>query len=68
MNILLDIKDSKADFFLELIKSFSFVKVKSVDETKEEVLEGLRKSIEQVRLAEQGKIKLKSAYDLLNEL
>ena len=28
MKVLLDIKDSKASFFMELLKSFSFVKVK----------------------------------------
>ena len=32
MKVLLDIKDDKADFFMELLKNFSFVKAKPLEE------------------------------------
>jgi hypothetical protein len=68
MKILVDIKDSKADFILELLKNFPYVKTKKLLPTKAEFLEELRDSVKEVSLAKQGKIKLKSAKDFLNEL
>lgn len=68
MKVLLDIKDNKADFVLELLKNFSFVKAKPVNKKKEKFLKDLAEAIEEVKLHKQGKIKLKSAEELLNEL
>lgn len=68
MKVLLDIKDEKADFFMEVLKNFSFVKAKPLTPYKAEVLEGLKEAVEQVNQAKQGKIKLKSARQLLDEL
>ena len=68
MKILLDIKDDKATFIIELLNNFRFVKVKTLTPYKAEVLEGLKEAVEQVNLAKQGKIKLKSARQLLSEL
>jgi hypothetical protein len=68
MKVLLDIKDSKADFMIELLKNFSFVKTEPLTPTKAEFLKDLKGSIEEVILAKQGKIKLQSARDFLNEL
>jgi len=53
---------------MELLSNFKFVKAKPLTPFKAEVLEGLKQSIEQVKLAKQGKIKLKTARELLNEL
>ncbi|WP_128547998.1 hypothetical protein [Larkinella soli] len=36
--------------------------------TKEEILQGLKSAMEEVKLHQEGKIKLKSARDFLNEL
>jgi TusA-related sulfurtransferase len=36
--------------------------------SKEQILQGLREAIEEVNLAKQGKIKLKSAREFINEL
>jgi hypothetical protein len=36
--------------------------------TKAEIMKGLKDALEEVRLHQQGKIKLKSARELLNEL
>lgn len=68
MKVLLDIKDSKADFIMELLRSFSFVKAETISHKKVLFLKNLKGSIEEVALAKQGKIKLKSADQLLNEL
>jgi len=67
MKVIHDIKDDKVSFIMELLKNFSFVKAKPVAK-KDEFLEDLKESVKQVKLAKQGKIKLKSAEDLLNEL
>ncbi len=68
MKLLLDIKDENAIFFMELLKNFPFVKVKPITGTKAEFLTRFRDSIEQVKLAKENKIKLRSAEDLINEL
>lgn len=68
MQLLLDIKDSKAGFILELLKNFSFVKTEKLVPSKAEFLRDLKGAVEEVTLAKAGKIKLQSARDFLNEL
>ncbi len=68
MQLLLDIKDSKAGFVLELLKNFSFVKAEKLTPAKAEFLRDLKGAVEEVTLAKQGKIKLQSAKDFLDEL
>ncbi len=68
MRILLDVKDSKAAFVLELLESLPFVKAKKLTEAKAELMEDLKASVEEVKLAKAGKIKLQSAKDMLDEL
>ncbi|WP_155713930.1 hypothetical protein, partial [Leptospira noguchii] len=70
----LDIKDNKAQALLEILKDLSSVKFKVLTEqeekepTKKEVLDGIKQGFKEVELHRQGKLKLKSAKDLLNEL
>ena len=69
MKVLLDVRDEKAAFFLEILKNFKFVtKAQPLSPYKAEIFEGLKEAISQVNLAKEGKIKLKSARSLLNEL
>lgn len=70
MKIVLDIKESRASFFLELINSLSYVHVlrKVKDTQKNNYIQELAEAFNDVSLYEQGKKKLKSAKDLLNEL
>ena len=68
MKILLDISDNKAVFFMEVLRNFSFVKATPLTENKAEFLKDLKEATEEVKLAKQGKIKLQSAKDFLNEL
>lgn len=68
MKVLLDIKDEKANFFMELLKNFSYVKAKPLTNYKVEVIEGLQEAIEEVNLIKKGKSKGIPARELLNEL
>ena len=68
MKLLLDIKDNKAAFVMELLNSLAFVKTEQLTPTKAEFLLELKGAIEEVKLAKQGKIKLQSAKEFLNEL
>jgi len=68
MKVLLDIKDNKADFMLELLKSFPFVKAKLLTSHKVEVLEGIKEAVEEMRLIKKAKLKARNAEDLFNEL
>ncbi|MBS1624295.1 MAG: hypothetical protein JST83_09765 [Bacteroidetes bacterium] len=68
MKLLLDIKDSKADFVIELLRNLSFVKTERLSQNKAEFIKDLKSSMNEVALAKKGKVKLKSAQQLLNEL
>ena len=68
MKVLLDIKDNKGKFFMELLRNFSYVKIKPLSSENLLFLEELKGSIEEVNLAKKGKLKLQSARDFLNDL
>jgi hypothetical protein len=68
MKVILDIKDDKASFMMEVLKNFKDVKAKPITSYKAGVLEGLKEAIEEVKLIKQGKLKGIPAKDLLNEL
>ena len=68
MKVLLDIKDEKAQFILELLKNFKYVKASPLSNYKADVLEGIKQGVDQVKLIKQGKIKGTSARELLNEI
>ena len=68
MKVLLDIKDNKAEFVMELLRNLTFVKAEPISPTKAKFIKELKASAKQVVLAKQGKIKLKTADQLLIEL
>ncbi len=68
MQVLLDIKDSKATFVMELLKNLSFVKATPLTPSKADFIKELKGAVQEVSLAKQGKLKLQSAKDFLNEL
>jgi hypothetical protein len=68
MKVIIDIKDNKAEFVMELLNSLSFVKAEPISINKAKFFKEFKASVEEVILAKQGKIKLKSAEELLNEL
>jgi hypothetical protein len=69
MKVLLDIKDNKVDFIMEMLKGFpSYVKAKPISAAKASLIQDLNDAASDVRLHKQGKIKLKTAQELLHEL
>jgi hypothetical protein len=54
---------------MKVLKSLSFVKkAKTMSKTSVGLWEDLKEAADQVKLHKQGKLKLKTAQDLLNEL
>lgn len=69
MKVLIDIPDNEAVFGMKVLKSLSFVKkAKPMSVTSAKLWNDLKEAAEQVRLHKQGKIKLKTAQELLDEL
>ncbi len=70
MKVILDIKESRVPFFMELLKSLDYVEIlKEVkDKEKSKAIQELVEAFSDVRLHEEGKKQLKLAKDLLDEL
>ena len=70
MKVILDIKDNRGAFFMELLKSLDYIKVvKEIkDKHKSQAIQDLAEALNDAELHEQGKKKLKSAKDLMDEL
>ena len=68
MRVLLDIKDNKAMHLLEVLKGLSYVKTKIISNEKAVLMEEMKEAVENLKLARQGKLKLKTAKELCNEL
>lgn len=68
MKLLVEVPDDKAKSFLEMLKKLTYVKTEKLNRKDEKFYEGLKEAVEEVNLAKQGKIKLKSAKELLDEL
>jgi len=64
MKVLLEVKDSKADFVMELLESLSFVKAEIISPAKAKFIEEFKQAAEDVNLAKLGKKKLKTADQL----
>lgn len=69
MKVLVEIADSESIFGMKVLKSLSFVrKARPLSMATAKLWEDLKEAAEQVRSHKQGKIKLKTAQELLNEL
>lgn len=68
MKILLDIKDEKVPFIMELLEHFKFVKAKPLTPYKAGVMQGIKQAVEEVNLIKEGRLKAIPAKDLLDEL
>jgi polyhydroxyalkanoate synthesis regulator phasin len=68
MKAVLDIKDSKASFVMELLDSFSFVKVKPITNEKALLLSEIREAVDTLNLVKKGKIQVRPAKELLDEI
>jgi hypothetical protein len=68
-----NIPENKLDFFLEMINNLGFTTdektdVKKLTQSQKKFIDDLQDSLDQVELHLQGKIKLKTADQLINEL
>ena len=68
MKLVIEVKDSKAEFLLGLLRSLPFVKSSTISNEKDEVLDSVRKAVEEMKLVKAGKLKGRPVEDLLNEL
>ncbi len=74
MQLTIQLPDTKAAFFMELIESLDFVKViadgntTENDPSKEEIKAEIRQAVIEMNLVRQGKMKSRPVEDLLNEL
>ena len=73
--VILNVKESKYDFFMELVKSLGFVKVESVtadqedeEDSKEQILKNIEQSFKELKLYREGKKEFRDAKELFNEL
>jgi hypothetical protein len=68
--LTIKVPDKKYPFFKELVKNLGFVKEVVTDDqpTKEQILDGIREAVEEVKLIKAGKLKGRKAEDLFNEL
>ena len=69
MKIVVDIIDNEAAWGMKVLKSLPFVtKAKHITHSAFDLWEDLNSAAKDVRLHKQGKLNLKTAQDLLNEL
>jgi hypothetical protein len=68
MIVLLDIKDNKAEFVMELLKNLSFVKAEPLSPYKKKVLKSVKQGLKEVQMIEGGQLKGIPAKKLLDEL
>ena len=68
MKVLLDIKDNKASFVMELLKNFSFVKAKTLTDEKAKMINEIKEAVDNLKLVREGKLKARPARELLDEL
>ena len=68
MKVLLDIKENKVSFVMELLSSMSFVKIKPLTNEKVELMSDMREAVEEVTLIKEGKKQARNAEDFVNGL
>ena len=68
MKAVLDIRDSKASFVMELLGSLSFVKFQPITAGKALFLSEMKEAVDTVNLIKKGKLQARPAKELLNEL
>lgn len=68
MKVLIEIRDNKAAFVMELLNSLSFVKAQPISDEKAELIEEIREAVKNVKLVKQGKLIAKPLNELLREL
>ena len=65
MKVLLDIKDNKAAFVMELLHNFSYVKAKTISGEKALLMEEINEAVEEMKLIKSGKKEARNAEDFI---
>lgn len=68
MKVLLDIKDSKVQFVMELLQNLPYVKAKPLSDEKAQLMSEIREAVANLKLVRRGKLKARPAKELLDEL
>ena len=68
MIVLLEIKDDKAPYLIEVLKNLSFVKTTTLTKAKARFFEELKEAVEDVKAIRKGRMKGRPAKKLINEL
>ena len=68
MKVILDIKDSKAAFVMELLSGLSFVKARPLSDENAVLVDEIKEAVEVLKLVRQGKLKARPARDLISAL
>lgn len=68
MKILLDIKEEKVGFVMELLNNFKFVKTKPLSAQSAEILQDINEAVKEMKDVKTGKKQSKPLADFLNEL
>ena len=67
MKVLVEVEDSRAPFFFELMRNIR-AKYVLLTSDKVEIMEGIRNAVEDVKRHKRGEIELRDAKELLKEL
>ena len=68
MKAVLDIKDDKASFVMELLGNLSFVNVQPITNEKALLLQEIKEAVDNVNLVKNGKLQARPAKELLDEI
>ncbi|MCW5898551.1 MAG: hypothetical protein KIT10_04710 [Flavobacteriales bacterium] len=68
MKVLLEIKESKVEFVMELLRGLRYVKATPLTDTKARALAELQEAVEEMKLIKAGKKHGRPARELLEEL
>ena len=68
MKALLEIKEGKAPFVMELLDQFSFVKVLPLTREKGVLLREMKEAVDALSQAKKGTLQARPARELLNEI
>jgi hypothetical protein len=69
MKVLVDIRnEAKVPFVMEFLGSQSYIKTQPMTDNAAKLMQDLKEAMNEVKLHRQGKIKLKTAEQLLHEL
>ncbi len=68
MKIILEIPDNRAISLMDVLRSISYVKVKTLTDSKARLLSEIKDAVDEINLIKASKKTTRNAEDFLNEL